>query len=1204
MAVHRLAASCLALLWALSGAAGEAGFTLRERLGRDWGPELVRHRVAVAPGSRVAEAPLVRAGGKIVPAQLAAEGRGEGAADILMVLSLGKGETLDVEVDLAQGSRLPELPHRRGWSYEEAGNGLYALRLTRTGRVAFRTPRPASEAPTPIQAWREGRGRWCGGSAFVSSRQVSGYVGTLKEAGPAVLEYEYRYSFVPKGEYVCTIRIVAGIPAAFITDEFDLGDVTEGGDDIVYFLNAGWTPSHVSWEASSKFQEAKPNWADYLAKKRSEAPKPMGSVPGNEPPDIPPPVPGWRLLEKISAWGRWGGFQSWCALAALDPQGKPSPFAGLTPLHTGSWRRATALHVWDAAERGVAVAMPIGVRRTRWYKDIVDDQSPFSTHEHDELLPRSYGRREVALAPAATDLGELRVRPGFIGLRRYKDWQFDWPKPPAGEFPRAIITRSALPALKAALDQHPNKDALGKLYVFSGRREDALESANRFLRAGIHTGESSPYTTGYRQSDDLGSAIVWADDALACPELPAELRERLFDHLVALAYQLADPDFNPRGAGVHLGNNNMTINRTLALAIVGCLLKGHPEERYWLTTAKRFLDFKLASQTARDGSWIEPPTYQFYGPTRNINVAGICLRNSGWGNPFEAGSHQATLLYLSRLVTPVDPRTKSRMFPGMGNSSNTSETILGESLESLRGVDEALRSRLRALHEELSGGGAIRPGYAILYDPTVPKATPGLTTAIHPAYGVMFRAHWGTPDETMMLFRCGYNWSHWDTDNGNVVLYSKGAPLLPGTAYQYFSTPVSQQFAIHNRLRFGSRGAEMPFGRADSYVQEYGFTDAADYASGVSFYPAQVFGAGGADLRWQRQILFLKSSRPDGPNYFVLRDSQATATPQPSFAHFLNCGEKEAIAVAGRQAELKTDFGASTWLWFAEPSTLQATFGRIEYPWAGTHPRGRPKSEVKTIFQLEQAPGKPFFYVLYPKKDAEPAPQVEALSPVALKVTHGEGADYVLLADAPAQFAQGDVSLAGKAAAVRIAGESVRLIVSHGQGKAGYKGYAVSGDGPFEESVALSQLKPGQKAIARQALPLPRVEAQGVRLALERGVGRVEKGGLFVEGEGPFEVVFAPGRVAGAINGVQRSLVMAFPEGFDRPQLFIGGREHMACWTDYPGSAWGRMNQIRVMALSLPAGPQTFEVRDMRFPPVWRRDFAVKIAYPEHGEHP
>ena len=1204
MTTQRLAAVCLVLLWALAGAAAEVTFTLKERLGRDWGPELVRHSVAVPPGAKVAEAPLVRVDGTVVPAQMAGatEGKGGTKAELFLVLSLAKGQAMTVSIDPTQSSRLPELPHRQRRGYEEAGNDLYNLRVARTGKVEFREPKAASEVPTPIQAWRSAKGDWTGASAFVSSRKVRGYVGTLREAGPALLEYEYRYSFVPKGEYVCTIRIVAGIPVAFITDEFDLGDVTEGGDDIVYFLDPGWTPTHVAWETQSQFQGAAANWADYAAKKRTEVRKPMGSVPGNEPPDIPPPVAGWRLLEKISAWGRWGGFQSWCALGALDAAKQIAAFAGLTPLHTGSWRRATALYVWDAGERGVAVAMPIGARRTRWYKDIVDDQSPFSTHEHDETLPRTYGRREVALAPAAVDLGEVRLRPGFIGLRRYKDWQFDWKKPEPKEFPRAILTRSAIPALKAAMDRNPYKGTLEKLYVFSGRKEDAVESANRFLRTGIHMGESSPYTTGYRQSDDLGSVIVWADDALACPELPAELRDRVFDHLVAMAYQLADPDFNPRGSGVHCGNNNMTINRTLALAIVGCLLKGHPEEQYWLGTVKRFLEFKLASQTASDGAWIAPPVYQMYGPTRNINVAGVCLRNSGWGNVFETGSHEATLLYLSRLITPVDPRTKSRMFAGMGNSSNTSEQILGLSMEALRGLDEPFRGTLSALHDELSGGAPIRPGYGILYDPTVPKAKPDLTTAFHPAYGVMFRAHWGTPDETMLLFRCGYNWSHWDTDNGNLVLYSKGAPLLPGTAYQYFSTPVTQEFAIHNRLRFGARGTEMPFGRVDSYVQEYGSTDSADYASGVSFYPAQLFGQGAGDVRWQRQVLFLRSPKPDGPNYFVLRDSQSTSTPQRSFAHFLNCGEKEMVAVAGRQAELKTDFGASTWLWFAEPAALKHTFGRIEYPWAGLHPRGRPKTETKSILQIENEPGKPFFYVLYPRKDAEPAPQVEVLSPAVLKVTHREGTDFVLLADAPAKFTQGDLTLAGKAAVVRLAGKAARLVLGPGEGRVGYKDYVVDGCGPFEEAVPLARLKPGLKQSARAALALRPVEADGVRLSLKEGVGRVEKNGLFVEGEGPFEVVFARDRVVGFVNGVQRSLVMTFPEGFDRPQLFIDGKEHMACWTDYPGSSWGRMNQIRVMALSLPAGPHAFEVRDLTFPPVWKKDFEPKLGNPSKGE--
>jgi hypothetical protein len=38
-----------------------------------------------------------------------------------------------------------------------------------------------------------------------------------------------------------------------------------------------------------------------------------------------------------------------------------------------------------------------------------------------------------------------------------------------------------------------------------------------------------------------------------------------------------------------------------------------------------------------------------------------------------------------------------------------------------------------------------------------------LTSRYYPGFGVIFRAHPG-PQETWMMFRSGYLWSHWTTD--------------------------------------------------------------------------------------------------------------------------------------------------------------------------------------------------------------------------------------------------------------------------------------------------------------------------------------------------------------------------------------------------------------------------------------------------------
>jgi hypothetical protein len=55
------------------------------------------------------------------------------------------------------------------------------------------------------------------------------------------------------------------------------------------------------------------------------------------------------------------------------------------------------LNAWHDPAHGVQVALPISVRLSGWYLDVTDDQSPFSTHEHDPDLPESCGRRVSVL---------------------------------------------------------------------------------------------------------------------------------------------------------------------------------------------------------------------------------------------------------------------------------------------------------------------------------------------------------------------------------------------------------------------------------------------------------------------------------------------------------------------------------------------------------------------------------------------------------------------------------------------------------------------------------------------------------------------------------------------------------------------------------------------------------------------------------------
>ncbi|MHB9132632.1 MAG: hypothetical protein ACYDBB_16305 [Armatimonadota bacterium] len=131
-----------------------------------------------------------------------------------------------------------------------------------------------------------------------------------------------------------------------------------------------------------------------------------------------------------------------------------------------------------------------------------------------------------------------------------------------------------------------------------------------------------------------------------------------------------------------------------------------------------------------------------------------------------------------------------------------------------------------------------------------------------PGFGVNMRAHANDSDETYLSYHQGYLVSHCDANQGDFVLYSKGAPLVPIGPVQYTlheSAPplakLYKEFGWHSRIHFGAQlnTGGWPGGGPISQVHAHSFSDSFDYLRGLGDYGPQ---------RWTRQILFLKAKRP------------------------------------------------------------------------------------------------------------------------------------------------------------------------------------------------------------------------------------------------------------------------------------------------------------------------------------------------------
>ena len=1168
---------------------------------RDWGPELVQYTVDATkfhPGALV----LLDNAGKSVPFQI--------NGNILSyVVSVPKGGTVTYTLQASPKDRAAEnttLACAVQGDTLEIHNEYLAVRMPAPGQKTYDPPVNAATVPAPIAQWNaQGQG-WIGGAHFATARKIASSAFSIIRQGPAVVEYEARYRFAPQGEYVWRLRLSPGMPLAIVTEEFDMGAITKGDDLLVLELHRGWQPKHIGWVPGSGEQLLpkliQKNYADYLDdKKKGQATQASVGGVGTAP---APPMPGagMMFLEPMTPAGRWGANKGGVHFWDGDAPGTGANI-GVVTLSDGSWRRSMAMDTWYRQDAGMVLSLPLSVRNLSWALEVTDDLSPFSSHEHDPGLPESYGRRVWGLYIGPT-IEQAQARFGFIGLDRYKDWIIDMPEGSAtkGAYPGALFRADLVERLRKSIDQHPQADWLKQRYLISRKTSDAIANAQEVIDRLKKPYDENDFfvigLTNYRKTQLLMFANR-AEDALACPDLPLDLRQELRRRLTLYAYVVSDPDWNPRGAGVHLGNNNMPVNRTLSLSLFAPLLPDHPRYAYWMEQIRAYTTFKLTTQTAPDGVDLECPSYHLYAPAQAINISLNALSNRGFDTRELKPYFKGKLTWLANLTMP-DPRYHgARIIPGMGNSSNLQESIWGITMATFAD-DPKFAGWLKYIFE-LSGKRIATEstdvtcvGHAMYYLPDAQDTTQPLATTFLPTYGVAFRNHFNTPNETAMLFRAGMNWGHWDTDALNTILYAKGAPLSPGTGYQYYSGPATQNNAIyHNQVKIGKRDTQECFGRVDAAVTDYGFGANADYAVASRFYPSQIFQDNKGPVNWNRHVLFLKSALPDGNDYFVLRDTFSGSVRQ-SWWTWMNLDTPDLITVDGtafdpaktplekvvpestypslhgQTVEMKTKYGASTWFYFSEAHDVRLS---MIFKAAG---------ETKTIVDIPGAVGLDYFYTVFPRKDGAPAPICTTLAPGVMKIQTAEATDIVFLGDTPFNWNRDGVTFTGKAGVVRIFADHVALCMNAGNGKIGYKGYVVEGFAPFEREVKLSALKPA----------VLQLHDGYEKTMMTVNIGQ----GVRVYGEGPFSATLDGETIHIKTSGRTRVLHVTRPPFLVHPEYYIDGKEYMACWTDYPNNGWGSYDQTWLVGLTIPEGTHELTLKNKVFPVGWTRPFIPLIG--------
>jgi hypothetical protein len=459
---------------------------------------------------------------------------------------------------------------------------------------------------------------------------------------------------------------------------------------------------------------------------------------------------------------------------------------------------------------------------------------------------------------------------------------------------------------------------------------------------------------------------------------------------------------------------------------------------------------------------------------------------------------------------------------------------------------------------------------------------PQLASAWLPGFGATLRAHAGDSNETLLELHQGYQVSHCDENQGDFVLYAKGAPLvtLALDAYAVHGDKpfgkLYRSFGFHSRVRFGSmtNTGGWPGGGAVGGTPAHAFSDSADYVRALGDYGPQ---------RWTRQVAFLKGKAATGPSYFVFRDSFTaregeTLGLEAKWWYLRTLGRKDQVTPGDGGLHYTSEFGPKLDVHFLQPAKVaiesrDATQGAPLYAgnaqnWRRAHPDAKPEGDLnvtETITVNAAGPvpaGQDVMVTLVPLGKGEKPPRYEPLADGVARITTSEATDTVFLAVKPMKYADGEVTFEGRAGAVRVLPKEVHLVISEGPALVSYRGTTLRSETPTMKVIAKADLAKKQTL----AVPAP-WNLKNTTLPA----------GCRIEGPARCELTVQSDRISGRSEGGGGLLYAPMPPGMKvLPTLVIDGQTYA------PGTSGD------TLIIPLMPGDHTFEVRALDQPPVFR----------------
>lgn len=353
------------------------------------------------------------------------------------------------------------------------------------------------------------------------------------------------------------------------------------------------------------------------------------------------------------------------------------------------------------------------------------------------------------------------------------------------------------------------------------RARNALRPAlDRMVAALLDYGPAVDGTVGIGLARPWRALALNLDLVLGSPAFTPAARLEILRRLAFVAEVSCTDDAWPAtGSGVDRGNANFHPDVVSARGLAAALLNGHPLQKVWLDQARSEMREFIRWYHRPSGMSREAATYQLCALSCALQL-DAALRQRGYDSVLDEPVCKASLEFLAAVQTPPDPRCGHRLLPTVGHVTGHAwcqslQAYFGWAARVTATSDADFSARMMAAWKR--GGGFVVPLHdylqhriwslpLCLLDPDLPAhdlpahdPPDRPMSRAHDGFGVVLRCVHHDRTEGYLLMKMGECSGHFDNDEGSLVWYAYGQPLLADFGCQYNPNLHAHPW-LHNRI--------------------------------------------------------------------------------------------------------------------------------------------------------------------------------------------------------------------------------------------------------------------------------------------------------------------------------------------------------------------------------------------------------------------